>query len=343
MNNVAIISNQSPHYTGGRVFLFQLGVALSELGCSVTMFVDKPVPFKKDFDLYRQPKEVVTYFDSPVMNGYDLYIGLPMTGAEAACRLGMRNRSPAIVTVLDVLPLMKKYRDDRSPALNSYFWSGMVRSIQHTDAYVFVLANHNRKPCAEWLGIPESKVFTVYPAVNDRVMDELPKRDRKYEACFVSRLVPHKRFVHAVDAVKPLGLHLNVVTAKSDPEVVKHRDMTDYVTFHIGVSDRVKFRIISESLLLVFSSVWEGFGMAIIEALACGTPVVCYSFPVFREIIDGSEYERYVYFAKYGDRVDLQKQAMRCISDQYWGNFVPDGRFGMNAMMARLASILGRI
>lgn len=344
MAHIAVLSQQVRHWTGGRLYCYQIACALCELGHEVHLYVDRDsIPFRRDFDLYRQPqilqKSLGNLGDIP---DYDLFIGLPMLGATAACMLGQRYSVPSVVCILDVLPLMRKYRDDRSPALSDWFWEEMLSQIRFANSFLFVLADYNKKPTAEWTGIPEKRIFTVYPAVNDRVIDGVGG-ERGYQACFVSRLEPHKRFSHAVDAVKPLGLHLHVVTAQAEPGLVDGRDMSDYVTFHRRVSDKVKFQVISNSLFLISASIWEGFGMFIIEALACSTPVVCYSFPTFHEIVDGSEYERYVYFAKYGDRGDLMGQAMRCMRDGYAGVFEPDTRFGMNRMMMKLGGILEEI
>lgn len=330
------------HYAGGRVMCYQLCCALRELGFDVTLYVDKPLlPFKRDYDLYLQPK-----VESRLIGGmmgiprHDLFIGLPLMGANAACQLGMRYGVPSVVCVLDVLPMMK-VRDDRSPALQQSFWQEMIALMEYSGAYIFVLADANKKPCAKWTGIPEKRIFTVYPAVNDRVIDTVPDVKREYRACFVSRLDPHKKFAHAVDAVKPLGLMLDVVTAKADEEIVRSRKMDGYVNYHIGISDYDKFKIIKRSLLLISGSVFEGFGMFVTEALACSTPVVCYPLDVFKEIVNGSEFSRYVYFAK--DREALTTEVMRCISDEYWGAFPPDTRFGMNEMIVRLGNIMNNM
>lgn len=333
------------HYSGGRYHCYQLAVALSELGYDVTMYVDRGVPFRRDFDLYRQPKVVIKPLMGNIVgiNKHDMFIGLPMLGAEAACQLGMKHRVPSAVCVLDVLPLMQKYRSDRSAAMREHFWQGMLTQIQYSGSYVFVLADVNRKPAADWIGIPLQRVFTVYPAVNDRVIDSLPEQKRGYRCCFISRLEPHKKLPHAVDAVKPFGLHLDVITARPDYQLMEHRDMQEYVTFHVGVSDVEKFRLLKAARFLILPTMWEGFGMPIIEALACRTPAICYTFPTFNEVVNGSEMQRYVYFAKYGDRDALARLVPKCVREGFAGNFEPDRRFGMNRLMARLARILQKI
>lgn len=333
------------HYSGGRYMAYSLSVALSELGHDVTVYADRRVPFSRDFIQYRRPKTVI----QPLYGGvqdipkHDLFIGLPMVGSTLACQLGVRYKVPSVVCVLDVLPLMQKYREHRGPALSPSFWDGMLNEIRYSRSHVFVLADWNRKPAADWIGIPIERVFTVYPAVNDRVIDSLPEIERQYRACFISRLEPHKKLPHAIDAVKFYGIHLDIVTAQADRDLIDTRDMRDYATFHIGVDDMEKFSILMRSRFLIFPSTWEGFGMPVVEALACKTPVVCYRFPTFEEVVSGSEYEKYVYFAKYGDREDLARQVARCAREGYSGRFVADKRFGMNQMMVRLARILQEI
>lgn len=341
MKKIALLSQQVRHYSGGRYYAYGIACALSELGYDVTVYVDRAVPFRRDFDLYRQPKIVITsLFNSQDIPKHDLFIGLPMLGATAASQLGIKYGVPSAVCVLDVLPLMKKYRGDRSPAMSEGFWAGMLDGIKYSKSHVFVLADWNKKPAADWIGIPESRVHTVYPAVNDRVIDSIPEYQRGYQACFISRLEPHKKLPHAIDAVKPFGLHLHIITARANRTLVERRDMRDYATFHIGISDVEKFRILTMSRFLILSSTWEGFGMPIVEALACRTPVVCYDFPTFKEVVNGSEVAKFVYFARYGDREDLSRKVAECVMEEFSGRFEPDGRFGMNQMMMRLAQIL---
>ncbi len=62
----------------------------------------------------------------------------------------------------------------------------------------------------------------------------------------------------------------------------------------LGVSHRVKFlnyvpdaelpEMINRSIALVFPSLWEGFGLPILEAMACGTPVITSNLSALKEV-----------------------------------------------------------
>jgi glycosyltransferase involved in cell wall biosynthesis len=63
----------------------------------------------------------------------------------------------------------------------------------------------------------------------------------------------------------------------------------------------------------VLSSAWEGFGNVLIEALACGCPVVstdCQSGPA--EILDGGRFGR---LARTGDPVDLARAIVETLDE----------------------------
>ena len=74
----------------------------------------------------------------------------------------------------------------------------------------------------------------------------------------------------------------------------------------LGVSDRVHFLgyvtrdevgdLLGAADVFVFPSVWETFGLAIVEAAMLGLPVVCTELPVLREVmsVDGASVARFV-------------------------------------------------
>lgn len=343
MANVIVLSQQVSHVTGGRLFCFQICCALRELGHNVTLAVDnRKLPFERDYESYARP-DIAYGFDGRNLPKADLYIGLPITGAVSACMLGRRYQVPSVVCILDVPLMMKRSHDKRVVAMHERLWSTMRDAIRISpNTSVFVLADCNREPCAQWLKIDPRRIHTVYPAVNHRVLKQIRPSKRQNSLCWISRIVAHKKFPHVLDAAKVLRMPLDTVTAKADYRMVRRRQMESLVNWRLRVSDDEKFQVLSRSAAMVQASVFEGFGMWLIEGLATGTPVVCYPLPPLREVVDGSEFEEYVYWAEYDDRQSLTKQLMRCLRENKAGTF-KDTRFTMNRMIRDLACIMQEI
>ena len=96
------------------------------------------------------------------------------------------------------------------------------------------------------------------------------------------------------------------------------------ITYSGGVSGRKKMKFISEAKALLFPVTWEEpFGMAVIEALACGTPVIAMNRGAMSEIIEhgvngflaNDEKE----FAEYMERVDEidPKECRRTVEERF--------------------------
>jgi glycosyltransferase involved in cell wall biosynthesis len=341
--NISVLSQQVSHYTGGRYYAYALAVALSELGHEVTLAVDsRALPFERDYTQYVRP-DIAYGFDGRNVPKADLYIGLPITGAVSACMLGKRHRVPSVVCILDI-PLMMKHSHHKSVvAMHDRLWSGMRGAIQaNPETSVFVLANCNRDPCAKWLGIDRRRIHTIYPAVNHRILNQIRTVKRQDSICWISRIVAHKRFPHVLDVAKILRLSVDVITARPDYRMVHRRDMDHLIHWRLCIPDTEKFDVLSRSAAMVNSSIFEGFGIFLIEALATGTPAVIYELPTYREVVDGSKFEEFVYFAERDNREDLMRQLMRCLREGRAG-FKGDTRFNMNRLIRDLGITLQKI
>lgn len=69
-------------------------------------------------------------------------------------------------------------------------------------------------------------------------------------------------------------------------ELVKHHNLGNEITFHGEVSQVVLSHAIQASDALILYSKYETFGCVIIEANACGKPVIVSDIPVFHELVD---------------------------------------------------------
>jgi glycosyltransferase involved in cell wall biosynthesis len=103
--------------------------------------------------------------------------------------------------------------------------------------------------------------------------------------CVLARLVPHKQLEHAVAAVALLanevpGLHLDVIGEGWWHEQLlaeaAGQGVADRVTFHGHVPEHERDRLLGRAWLMLLPSVKEGWGLAVTEAGAQGTPTVGY-------------------------------------------------------------------
>ncbi|MGG5257280.1 glycosyltransferase family 4 protein [Phycicoccus avicenniae] len=114
----------------------------------------------------------------------------------------------------------------------------------------------------------------------------------------LSRLVPHKQVEHVLDAVAALrhehpDVRLDVVgRGWWAPQLVEHAravGVADLVTFHGWVDDDERDRLLAGGRVLALPSVREGWGIAVTEAAAQGTPTVGYrtSGGLTESVVDG--------------------------------------------------------
>ncbi len=143
---------------------------------------------------------------------------------------------------------------------------------QTIDLVAISAAQRRAAPDLPWAGM-------VHNAVN---VEDFPFREHKDEmVLFLGRLHPDKAVHLAIDAARAAGLPI-VVAGKCSEPVER-----DYFATHIqprlgpdvtifGPADAMAKRdLLSRAAALVFPIVWdEPFGMVMIEAMACGTPVV---------------------------------------------------------------------
>jgi glycosyltransferase involved in cell wall biosynthesis len=192
-------------------------------------------------------------------------------------------------------------------------------------------------PNVNWVG-------TVYHGMPRDLLHFNPKRG-EYLA-FIGRISPEKRLDIAIDVALKSGVPLKIA-AKVDvvdreyfAEVIKPRIKPPMVEYIGEINDQQKSVFLGGALALIFSIDWpEPFGLAMIEALACGTPVIarpCGSVPeVIRPGVTG-------YIAREVDNLVAAVRMIDSISrEQCRREF--EERFTSEVMIAKYERIYQRL
>jgi glycosyltransferase involved in cell wall biosynthesis len=144
-------------------------------------------------------------------------------------------------------------------------------------------------------GIPSEKVHACYHMVNQAVK-YMPHVKKEKFILFVGNIDPWKNLntlAAAFDALKRKGRHENtrlVIAGKkregweSLRAAMEAHGIGEEVSVLGYVSSDTLVKLYNSAELVVIPSLYEGFGIPVIEAMACRTPVVASDIPVFREI-----------------------------------------------------------
>ncbi|MBS1266377.1 MAG: Glycosyltransferase Gtf1 [Candidatus Woesearchaeota archaeon] len=119
-------------------------------------------------------------------------------------------------------------------------------------------------------------------------LDEYKFRAKKYKkktVAYVGRITKHKRLIDLINAAEKLDkLDFKIVGIGPEKEKLE-RTAPKNVKF-LGFLDEHKdvLKVIKKSHIFCSPSVVEGFGITLLEAIACQTPFVCSDIPPYREV-----------------------------------------------------------
>lgn len=189
-------------------------------------------------------------------------------------------KCPAVVMVHDVIPL-------RFPRLTSpltHYFRYYVPQVLKQASHILCNSQATAQDIQGFFQVPAAKI-TPIPLAHDanhfRLLD-LPEPERPY-FFYVGRHDPYKnlqRLIDAFAAVPDRDCDLWIAGAHDPRFTPALQDQADA----LGLADRVKFLdyvtydqlpiLLNQSLAFVYPSLWEGFGFPVLEAMACGAPVI---------------------------------------------------------------------
>ena len=145
---------------------------------------------------------------------------------------------------------------------------------------VFAISETTRQDLLERFGLPADKVKVTHLGVSvvEPTPGPLPFSETPWILYVGDRSKPYKNWQRVLDAVRALGSEGRLACFGSpatadDLAAVEARGLTDRVRF-IGGDDHDLARIYRAASVLVYPSLFEGFGLPPLEAMAHGCPVV---------------------------------------------------------------------
>jgi glycosyltransferase involved in cell wall biosynthesis len=184
---------------------------------------------------------------------------------------------PTVLTVHDLAILRAPEAFPRWHRLYGRF--GLERVLRAADAIVAV-SDFSRAETVELAGVPAERVRVVPHGVDPVFTPAGPRAEGDYVLA-VATLEPRKNLARAVDAARQAGVELRVVGARGWGGV----DVEGWLG---EIPDAELAALYRGARCLLYPSLYEGFGLPVLEAMACGTPVVTSSATAMEEVAGGA-------------------------------------------------------
>ena len=217
------------------------------------------------------------------------------------------SRSPTIITIHDVIRLLlPSYRVGTKRKL----YLDLVSRAARKASLIITISQHARQDIVNTLNIPPERIRVIYLAAGDEfspVLDPVVLAETRSRyglndryILYLGGLDQRKNVLQVVRAFAALcrqsdDSHLQLFIA-GDPDKRSGPLFPDPrpVAAELGITNQIIYRFVKEedkaaiysgASLFVFPSLYEGFGLTPLEAMSCGTPVICSNCSSLPEVV----------------------------------------------------------
>ncbi|PZV15452.1 MAG: glycosyl transferase group 1 [Pseudanabaena sp.] len=214
-----------------------------------------------------------------------------------------RARQSTVVTCHDLVQLIYPERQSRFPALSLSVWRHSVQGMRQANHIVAVSSN-TAKDIQQFLNIPSENITVALNGVEPqfRVLPRVPVVSLRQQytpspetICLLNVGGTHQRknmltILKVVESLRTKGLSVCLwktggqFTPEHKAFINEHQ--LDRHVIHFGNPDKETLVCLYNAAdILLSPSLYEGFGLTIVEAMACGTPVITSNVSSLPEVV----------------------------------------------------------
>ncbi|HKC57375.1 MAG TPA: glycosyltransferase family 1 protein [Vicinamibacterales bacterium] len=202
-------------------------------------------------------------------------------------------RCRSVVTIHDCIHLMfPQYLPNR--AAHAYARGAMWSAARRSDR-ILTVSEASKRDILHFFNVPPEKISVVYNAIDERFWIEPPEEEvervrERFQlhqrfVLYVGGIKPHKNLVRLIEAfaelrkgefeeLKLLIIGDEISKAPALRRAVHIHKLHKHVRFLGFLPDETLAALYRLAAVFVFPSLYEGFGLPPLEAMASGTPVV---------------------------------------------------------------------
>jgi len=313
---VQLVAKPSSSVTGTSRYAENVRRGLEAAGVQVTVTAPEPFPPAPIRQIARQfGLDAAAFFRSYPLRVKQTEADVIhlTTQTMGTLLLTQRFTQPVVVTILDILPYLLRHDPQlntlRHP-LDALFYRLALLGLKRANALI-AISQYTKRTLVEALHIPPEKIHVVYPAIDLERFRPQPVPDSFYtryglrrDGCYVLYVGsddPRKNLPTLVRALARLRQTLPEVQLlkvgaphftdqrRELMRLIEQLQLQSAVHFFDEVRDDDLPSFYNAASVLAMPSLYEGFGYPVVEAMACGTPVVAARAASLAEIVGDLE------------------------------------------------------
>ena len=211
---------------------------------------------------------------------------------------------PSVVTIHDCIHLMfPQYLPNR---LATGYARAMMWNATHRSAHVLTVSDASKRDILRFFAIPPERITVVHNAIDAQVGrlpsdEEVARARERFQlhapfVLYVGNIKPHKNVDRLIEAfalvrsgaladVKLLIIGDEISKYPTLRRAVHRHKLHKHVRFLGFVDERTLASLYRLATVFAFPSLYEGFGLPPLEAMASGTPVVTSNLSSLPEVV----------------------------------------------------------
>lgn len=219
---------------------------------------------------------------------------------------------PLVTSILDVIPLAIP---DYARGVGARLYTALATAAARGSAHTITLSQASKADIVRYIGLPEASITPTYLAADEayhprlgaerdaevRARYDLPDQFVLYLGGFDVRKNVNQLLLAYTYVGQAEGDNIPLVIAGREPawgttpifpdlrRYAADLNITDYVRWIGYIEEADKPALYRLASVFAYPSLYEGFGLPVLEAMACGTPVVANDIPALAEMVgDGA-------------------------------------------------------
>lgn len=213
--------------------------------------------------------------------------------------LPLASRVPQVLTIHDMTHQLFPEVHER---IKRYYFPAMIKASVKIAQAVLAVSDATKADLHRLIPVSRTKTVTTLLAARE-ISDTLPPSamDASHNLqgnymLFVGTVEPRKNLARLLSAWRSLdkstkgNAQLIIVGAKGwlTDELLTSSDRENGIMFKESVTDAELFRLMKRAKSFLYPSLYEGFGLPVLEAMIAGTPVLTSNIGATREIAEGA-------------------------------------------------------